>query len=84
MGERLKIVNDIDLEELEKFGFKRRYKNCYEYIRELNGRTAYRVYTTPNHAYIQIEVLEPIKIAKTLQILLYDLITAGIVEKVGE
>ena len=78
----LKIKDNIDLEELERFGFKRRYRNCYEYLREINGEIAYRVYTTPNNAYLQIEVLKPIKIAKTLQILIYDLTKANIVEKV--
>lgn len=80
----LKIKDGVDLEELEKFGFKRRYRNCYEYLREMRGRTVYRVYTTPNHSYIQVEVLEPMKIAGTLQTLIYDLIEAGIVEKDGD
>ena len=80
----LKIRDEIDLEELEQFGFKRRHRNCYEYLREINGETVYRVYTTPNHSYLQIEVLKPIKIAKTLQILIYDLTKANIVEKVAD
>lgn len=78
----LKIKDEVDLCELEKFGFIRRYRNCYEYIREVHGRTAYRVYTTPNYNYLQVEVLEPVKIAKSLQNLIYDLIQAGLVEKV--
>lgn len=80
----LKIKDNVDLKELEKFGFKQRYKKCYEYIREIDGITAYRIYTTLNHTYLHIEILRPIKIAKTLQNLLYDLIQANLVEKVEE
>lgn len=80
----LKIKDDVDLKELEKYGFKHRYGRCYEYIRELDGRTAYRIYTTKNHANLQIEVFEQMKIAQKLQDLLYDLIQAGLVEKVEE
>ena len=80
----LKIKDNVDLKELEKFGFKRRYRNCYEYLREMRGRTVYRVYTTPSHSYIQVEVLEPMKIAGTLQTLIYDLIKADLVEKVSD
>jgi len=80
----LRIKDSVDLEELEKFRFKRRHRNCYEYIREIHGETAYRVYTTPNHSYLQIEILKPIKIAKSLQDLLYSLIKAGLVEKIEE
>ena len=79
--EKLKINPEKDLKELEQYGFKRRCRNCYEYIREMHGKTAYRVYTTPNHAYIQIEILEPLKIAGSLQCLLYDLIKADLVVK---
>lgn len=77
----LKIRDDVDLKELEKFGFRKRYKNCYEYIREIQGKTAYRIYTTLNHGYIQIEIFEPLKIAGSLQCLLYDLIKADLVVK---
>ena len=76
------IKDSVDLKELEKFGFQHRYEKCYEYIRELEGKTAYRVYTTKNHQYLQIEIFEPMIIAKTLQDLIYDLIKADLVEKV--
>ena len=79
--EKLKINPEKDLEELEQWGFKRKYRNCYEYIREIHGKTAYRVYTTPNHRYIQIEILEPLTIGGLLQCLLYDLIKADLVVK---
>lgn len=80
----LKIKDNVDLKELEKFGFKRRYRNCYEYLREIHDHMVYRVYTTPNHCYIQIEIFEPMKIAGSLQSLIYDLIKADLVEKVGD
>lgn len=78
----LKIKDGVDLKELEKFGFKYRYGKCYEYIRELDGRTAYRIYTTKNHANLQIEIFEPMIMAQKVQDLLYDLIKADLVEKV--
>ncbi len=78
---KLKFNTERDLEELEQYGFKRRYKNCYEYLREIDGRTVYRVYTTKNNGYIQIETLVPVIIESSLQCLLYDLIKAGLVEK---
>ena len=70
------------MKELEKFGFKHRYGKCYEYIRELDGRVAYRIYTTKNHANLQIEIFEPMIMAQKVQDLLYDLIKADVVEKV--
>ena len=78
---KLKFNPEKDLEELEQYGFKRKYRNCYEYIRGIHGKTVYRVYTTPNHGYIQIEILEPATIASSLQCLLYDLIQANLVVK---
>ena len=77
----LKIKDDVDLKELEKFGFKHRYGNCYEYIRELDGRIAYRIYTTKRHVNLQIEVFEPMIMAQKVQDLLYDLIQARINRK---
>ena len=53
-------------------------------MREIHEHVVYRVYTTPNHGYIQVEVFEPMKIAGSLQCLIYDLIQAGIVEKVDD
>ena len=80
----LKIKDSVPIEELEKFGFKHRHGKCYEYIREIDGRIAYRIYTTKNNANIQIEILEPVIIAHRLQELLYDLIQAELVEKVSD
>lgn len=78
---KLMFNPEKDLKELEKYGFKKKYKNCYEYIRKIKDIPVYRVYTTPNHEYIQIEILEPLTIAGSLQCLLYDLIKADLVVK---
>ena len=80
----LKIKDNVKLKELEKFGFKHKYEKVYEYVREIEGKTAYRVYTTKNHSYLQIEIFKPVIIAKRLQDLLYDLIKADMVEKVSD
>ena len=77
---KLKIKDGVNLEELEKFGFKRRYRNCYEYSREIQKHIVYRVYTTPNHGYIQVEVFEPMIIAGSLQCLIYELVQANLIE----
>ena len=78
----LKIKDNVDLKELEKFGFNKRTAINYEYVREIEGKTAYRIYTTSRHKNIQIEVNKPVIIAHRLQDLLYDLIKADLVEKV--
>lgn len=80
----LKIKDDVDLKELEKFGFEYKYGNVYQYLRKIDGRIPYRIYTTKNHKYLQIEIFEPVLIAHRLQDLIYDLIQAGLVEKIGE
>lgn len=77
----LKINPKKDIKELEKFGFKPKYNNCYEYIREIEGKRVYRIYTTLTHKYIQIEIFEPCKIAGSIQDTLYDLIKADMVVK---
>lgn len=77
----LKIKENIDLKELEKFGF------------EKDGECYYcdlRPYKKTNYSYITIEnrkinssYVEADDIEKTLNIL-FDLIQAGLVEKVEE
>lgn len=78
---KLMFNPEKDIKELEKYGFKKKYENCYEYIRKIKDIPVYRVYTTLRHKYIQIEILEPSKIAGSLQVLLYDLIKEGLVVK---
>lgn len=78
----LKIKDDVDLKELQKFGFVEMENGCYEYIRILENDFAYRIYTTKTHHYLQIQIGSVSLIAGKLQDLLYDLIKADLVEKV--
>lgn len=80
----LKIKDNVDLKELEKFGFCKNATLNYDYRRFLDGELAYRVYVTKNHHYLQIQINRVSLIAGSLQDLLYDLIKADLVEKVGE
>lgn len=77
----LKINPEKDIKELEKFGFRKKNNGNYEYIREIEDKLVYRVYTTLRHKYIQIEMYETCTIASSLQVLLYDLIKADMVVK---
>ena len=81
----LKIKYDIDLKELEKFGFRyNEYRDIWEWNRDdENGVLMYKVYITKRHHNIQIQVGNVGLIAHRLQELLYDLIQAGLVEKVS-
>lgn len=74
----LKIKDNVDLKELEKFGFKldqdewylKRVKRCYIFIKPLSRQIIIRA-STYGEEIEQIEVI-------------YDLIQAGLVEKVEE
>lgn len=76
----LRIKDNVDLEELEKFGFK---------LHEKNNVTGYEInYIEPKNGY-GIMIFTGYKhldncIHQKQLILLYDLITAGLVEKVEE
>jgi len=85
MREYLKIRDDVDLKELEKFGFRYNKKDeCYEricgrYEDEIlevdKGRNIYIYIDTEYwHNYTETETL----------IIIFDLISAGLVEKVVE
>lgn len=80
----LRLKKDADVRELEMLGFKKRTEKCYEFIREIDGKILYRVYTTARHQNIQVEVWNPGIISHTLQELLYNLIILGLVEKVDD
>lgn len=75
----LKVKDNVDLKELEKYGFK---NGIYERMK--NDTLLYWVVITSKHRYIQIRsnVCGFINIAGSLQDLIYDLINAGLVEKV--
>ena len=74
----LKIKDNVDLKELEKFGFE---SGIYKRIK--NGNLLYMVIITNTHRYLQIRNAH-CDIAGSLQILIYDLIQAGLVEKIEE
>lgn len=77
----LKIKDDVDLKELEKFGFVQNSRLNYEYIRTLpSDERIYRIYITARHHNIQIQTYGNGIIAKSLQEKIYDLIQAGLVE----
>lgn len=73
----LRIKESVNLKELEKFGFEKGV-----FTRTLEGKPLYQVVITKKHRYIQIRVFSCASIAKSLQELLYNLIQAGLVEKV--
>lgn len=76
----IKIRDNIDLNILEKFGFKN-LNGIWAYIRKIDGKTAYSVYVTKKHRYLQIYCSRVCVIAGKLQTLIYDLTVAGIIEK---
>lgn len=87
----LKIKDGVGLKELEKFGFRevkendwyhsyRGHKYVYERIKD--DETIYEVYINKDN-YIRIYSDMMCTIAGTLQTLIYDLIQAGLVEKVS-
>ena len=87
---KLKIKDDVDLKELEKFGFTEVTENmAYHYYRGhkyvinriLNGIEIYEVYINKDN-FIRIIVNNECIIAGSLQVLIFDLIQAGLVEKV--
>ena len=78
----LKIKDDVDLKELEKFGFKKEY-NQYQFTRITDyGIPMYCIFVTRKHKYIQIKTWGSCMIAGKLQDLLYELIKADLVEVV--
>lgn len=89
----LKIKDNVNLKELEKFGFRevveedayhwfRGHKYIYE--RELYfNQSLYTVYINKNN-YIKIEIHGGCIIVGSLQTLLFDLIEAGLVERVDK
>lgn len=80
----LKVKDNVDLKELEKYGFEYHERGFYRYDRTINNILAWTLYITRIHHNIQIIVHEPCTMSKELQCLLYDLIKDGLVEKVDE
>ena len=80
----LKIKDNVDLKQLEKFGFKLCGENSESYrvrIEDKRYREAYLI-VTPVTKKIKIDTCDTY-ISDKLDIL-YDLIKADLVEKVGE
>lgn len=78
----LKIRDDVDLKELEKFGFKPKYY-CGEKVYEkfLKKGVFYKEYIIIWFADREIQITNN---GQVLLDILYDLIQAGLVEKVEE
>lgn len=88
----LKIKDNVDLKELEKYGFEKLDNNYrkhkYSWKRLLGNDSYYELYVNvDNELHICIvgnSYCWELRIVHKLQDLLYDLIQAGLVEKVGE
>lgn len=78
----LKIKDNVDLKELEKYGFEYDERGFYCFTRRIDGVLAWKLYATINHHYLQVKVYVPCSMAGALQSVLYDLIKADLVEKV--
>ena len=78
----LKIKDNIDLKELEKFGFVE-YEKWYGF-----NRSRYDISLNVNKTYRQIEIysgeFSDLEDGRKVEPMLYDLIQAGYVEKVEE
>lgn len=75
----LRLRDDIELKELEEFGFK-----DGRFIREKNGQVLYIVIITSTNRYLQIRNCYASSIAGSLQVLIYKLIKANLLEIVEE
>lgn len=82
----LKIKDNIDLKELEKFGFEKFFK-YYDTngIKEIIGTTHITVDSSTNELIVFYSAIEDCSVAlDNVTDLLFDLIKAGLVEKVKE
>ena len=88
----LKIKDDVDLKELEKFGFQYRIGNYREewcIIKPLDPKPHWSWHRT-HRTHITVATVHKLdrvlthSSSKDMDDLLFDLITAGLVEKVGE
>lgn len=87
----LKIKDNVDLKELEKFGFVKLDNDCrghkYSWRRMLAMNSYYELYVNKDNKlsiYIETYGCDYVRIVGKLQTKLYDLIKADLVEKVGE
>ena len=77
----LKIKSNIDLKELEKFGFIEEY-NWYEKEKEFCTGDLLRYFINKNNRTIEVSTYDGVELC--LDNTLYDLIKADLVEKVDE
>ena len=88
----LKIKDNVDLKELEKYGFEKLGNNYrkhkYSWKRELGNNSYYELYVNvDNELHICIvgdAYCWELRIVHRLQDIIYDLIKADLVEKVEE
>ena len=76
----LKIKDNVDLKELEKFGFEKRYNKFYEYNSKENIELTYMVWFDYRNLIVSTYDGDEVELDNTI----YDLIQAGLVEKVEE
>lgn len=79
----LKIKDDVDLKELEKFGFKKLKSVREVYLFNIDGSEFLEIIEREIHLYINDEYYNCYTGEKTFD-KLYDLIQAGLVEKVDD
>ena len=85
----LKIKDNIELKELEKFGFKyiedKSYKGDFSYCEKLIGGNVILGVSEPSRViYSNIAITETTYISSDGLDVIFDLIQAGLVEKVKE
>ena len=85
----LKIKDNIQLKELEKFGFKyvedKSYKGDFSYCEKLIGVNVILVVSEPGRViYSNINITETAYIFSNGLDVIFDLIQAGLLEKVKE
>lgn len=73
----LKIKDNVDLKELEKFGFEKSIFVGEHYEKEVNNIGTYWINEKSKIIYFEANEIEDIALDDTL----YDLIQAGLVEK---
>lgn len=81
----VKVKKDVDLKEFERFGFYKNVNGQYVYIRKIEDRKIlYCVYITKKNRYLMVETYNSVRIAGSLQDLIYNLIVNGLIEMEGE
>jgi hypothetical protein len=79
----LKIKDDVDLKELEKFGFKKLKSEREYYLFNIDGSEFIEIIDNQIYLYINDEYYNCYTGEKTFD-RLYDLIQAGLVEKINK